>query len=85
MLNSNLRAVGGSVMVAVPKAMLETLGFTANMPVSLSIEGEKLVISRKKRNKYTLDQLLARCDLTLPLSAEEKEWMDAPLVGKEII
>ena len=85
MIASQLRSVGGSVMVTVPKPLLETLGFTANMPVSLSIEGENLVISRKKRRKYTLDELLAKCDLTLPLSDTEKEWMNTPLVGNEII
>jgi antitoxin ChpS len=83
MIASQLRSVGGSVMVTVPKPLLETLGFTANMPVSLSIEGENLVISRKKRRKHTLESMLAECDFSLPMNEEDTVWLNAPAVGRE--
>jgi antitoxin ChpS len=83
MISSQLRAVGGSVMVAVPKPILETLGFTANMLISLSVEGENLVISRKKHRKHTLDSMLAECDLSLPMSEEDTLWLNAPAIGRE--
>jgi len=42
----------------------------------------------KKRTKpkphYTLEELLARCDLSLPRSAEETAWLEAPPVGREL-
>jgi hypothetical protein len=31
-----------------------------------------------------LDGLLAQCNPTAPISAEEREWLDAPAVGREI-
>ncbi len=36
---------------------------------------------------YTLDELLAQSDMagTHPLSPEEREWIDAPPVGKELL
>ena len=52
MSTETLRAVGGSVMMAVPK-------------------------------RYTLAELVAQCDPSLPLSKEEQEWLDAPAVGLE--
>lgn len=37
------------------------------------------------RPRYTLDELLAQEDYSQPLSAEEREWIDAPPVGRELI
>jgi len=34
--------------------------------------------------KYTIEQLLAQCDFSQPMSAEDREWLDAPSVGREI-
>lgn len=33
----------------------------------------------------TLRSLLAQCDHTLPPSVEEREWLDSPAVGRELI
>jgi hypothetical protein len=35
------------------------------------------------RNRYTLDELLAQCDLSVPRSAEEQAWLDIVPVGRE--
>jgi hypothetical protein len=35
------------------------------------------------RPRYTLNELLARCDFSIPMSAEDREWLDAPAVGRE--
>lgn len=34
---------------------------------------------------YTLDELLAQSEGAYPLSPEEREWVDAPAVGREIV
>ena len=39
----------------------------------------------RKRPKYKLADLLAQCDYTIPMSAEEREWLDMPSVGREIV
>jgi antitoxin ChpS len=36
------------------------------------------------RAVYTLDELLAQCDGTIPISDEDREWLNAPSVGREI-
>ena len=82
---STLRNVGGSVMMAIPKPLLDTLGLGANSKLDVTIENGRLVAVPKARPKYTLEELIAQCDPDAPWSEEEREWMDAPSVGKEII
>ena len=85
MITANLRKVGGSTIVAIPPAVLDQLGLGSDTKVTLSIEGERLVIEKRRRPKYTLDELLAQCDFTIPMSDEEREWLDMPAVGREIV
>jgi antitoxin ChpS len=35
--------------------------------------------------RYTLAELLSQCDWDDPMSAEDREWLDADPVGKEAI
>ena len=82
---STLRTVGGSVMMAIPKALLETLGLAPNAKLDLTVEDGKLVAVPRARPKYTLEELMAQCDLDAPWTDEEKEWLDDKPVGREII
>lgn len=82
---ATLRTVGGSVMMAIPKALLETLGVSANAKLDLTVEEGKLVAVPRKRPKYTLDELIAEWDPWPERTVEEQEWLDSPPVGKEII
>jgi len=47
---------------------------------------EPLVVEQmsETRPRYTLDELLAKCDSSRPLPPEDKEWIDAPAVGHEL-
>jgi len=85
MHTAKLRAVGGSVMFAIPKPILEGLGLRPNQQVDVAIEGGRLVVEPRRRPRYTLDELLSQCDFDQPVSAEEREWLDAPAVGREVI
>lgn len=83
MLTSTLRNVGGSVMMAIPKSLLEGLGLSANAKVALSVEQGRLVVEARPKPKYALAELLAQCDLTAPEAVEEREWQDSEPVGRE--
>jgi len=37
------------------------------------------------RSRYTMAELLAASDYSQPQPPEEREWVDAPAVGREII
>jgi len=83
MHTTNLRKVGGSVMLAVPPAILELLHLQAGTTVGVSVEDGRLVVEPKPRPRYTMAQLLAASDYSQPLSAEEREWVDTPAMGRE--
>ncbi len=80
-----LRRVGGSTMLALPKTVLDILDVSANAQVDLSIEGDTVVIAKHKPRRLSLEERLAMCDFSVPMTDEEREWLDAPAVGKEII
>jgi len=39
----------------------------------------------QQRPRYTLDELLAKCDPKAPRRKDEHQWLDAPIAGEEII
>jgi antitoxin ChpS len=85
MYSTNLRKVGGSVMLAVPPALLDILHLQIGATVGIAIEGERLIIQAQNHPKYTLEELLAQCDETIEISTEEREWLDMKPVGAEVL
>ncbi len=85
MHTTNLRKVGGSIMLAVPPAFLDQLHLQAGATVGLMVDHGCLVVDPNPRPRYTLDELLAQCDASAELSAEDREWLDARPVGGELL
>lgn len=85
MHKTNLRKVGGSVMLAVPPALLDVLRLGPGAQVGVSIESGRLVVEPRRRPRYTLDELLAQCKPRKARTKQEREWLDAPRVGAEIL
>jgi len=85
MHTTNLRKVGGSVMLAIPPAILDQLQLKAGATVGLAVDGNRLVMQPRPRRRYTLDELLAASDYSRPRTPEEQEWLDAPPVGHELL
>ncbi len=85
MHTTNLRKVGGSVMLAVPPALLDVLHLRAGAKVGLAVDNGRLVVEPSARPRYTLDELLAQCDPSAEPTAQEREWLDAPAVGNEVV
>jgi antitoxin ChpS len=85
MLLSTLRTVGGSVMFAIPKPILEGLGLSADTQVGLSVSEGRLIIEPQPRPRYTLSELIGQCDLSAPVTEESQAWLDAAPEGREIL
>jgi antitoxin ChpS len=82
---TNLRKVGGSVMLAVPPAFLDLLQLKAGASVGVAIDGGRLIVEASPRPRYTLAQLLAESDYSQAMPPEDGEWLEARAVGKEIL
>jgi antitoxin ChpS len=80
-----LRKVGGSIMLAVPRAVLDVLRLRPGAKVGIAIERGRLVVEPRKRPHYTLDELLAQCHSKARRTKEEGEWFDNRPVGGELI
>lgn len=87
MYSTHLRRVGGSVMLAVPPAILDLLHLRAGECVGLQVDAGRLIVAPVTRPLYTLDELLVEAEATgaYPLQPEDREWVDAPAVGRELI
>ena len=85
MHTTNLRKVGGSIMLAVPPALLDILHLRPGAKVSIAVQSGRLIVEPQQRPRYTLDELLAQCDPKAPRVKEEQEWLDSKPVGGELI
>jgi antitoxin ChpS len=85
MLNTKLRGLGGSVILTIPKPMLELMHLHAGSQVTIEIQDHKLIIESQKKPHYTLAELISQCDLSKSITAEEEQWLNNPPKGKEEI
>jgi antitoxin ChpS len=89
MHTTSLRKVGGSVMLAVPPALLDILQLQPGAKVGIAIESGRLIVEARPRPRYTLDELLAQCHSkarrSKPRSKREREWLDSKPVGGELV
>jgi antitoxin ChpS len=85
MHTTNLRKVGGSVMLAVPPALLDILNLQAGATVGIAVKSGRIVVEPQRRLRYTLKELLAQCDPKARRGKEEREWLDSKPVGGELI
>lgn len=55
-----------------------------SLPVGATQEDEPHQLTQPKP-RYTLTELLASSDYSQPLSAEDRAWLDAKPVGRELL
>ncbi|MGF6559285.1 AbrB/MazE/SpoVT family DNA-binding domain-containing protein [Erwinia aphidicola] len=82
---TNLRKVGGSVMLAVPPALLDVLQLNVGAKVGMAVDAGRLIVEAQSRPRYTLEQLLAQCDSQAEVSSDDREWLNNKPVGGELI
>lgn len=85
MHTTDLRKVGGSVMLAVPPALLELLRLGVGTKVAIAVENGRLIVEPRRRPSYSLDELLEQCEESDTLSTKDRVWLDAKPVGNELV
>jgi antitoxin ChpS len=84
-MQTNLRKVGGSVMMALSPAFLEELKIGSGSIVDVALLEGHLVVKPLTKPKYTLADLLAQCDAKAKMSKEDQQWLELTPVGNEIL
>lgn len=78
-----VRKSGGSVIVCLPKAVLETLHLHVGSIVNLSLKNDQIVLTPEKEI-LTLEAVLKGSPKKkLALTEEDREWISASAKGKE--
>ena len=77
---SSVKRWGNSLAIRIPNAVIQDLSLSENSSVQIISDGKVATIQPKKRNKISLDELVAA--ITPNNIHEEVDWGDS--VGKEI-
>lgn len=85
MHTSILRRVGGSVMLAIPPALLDVMEVTVGSTVGVAVEDGNLIVEPQRRPSYSLDELIAQCDPDAPLDDETRAWIGGAPAGRELL
>ncbi len=79
-----LENLGQDVIVRIPPALLEALGTPVGQSITLTGQSGSIQL-QPVAPRYTLGELLGKCDPSMPLSEEERAWVDARPIGREMI
>ena len=86
MASVTLRNLGGSVVMAVPKKILNLIHLDAGSTVELSVHNGRLLVEPRKRPSYTLAELLSRCRPTdLAPRRKDRQWLQGGPAGRELL
>lgn len=84
MLALKLRKIGGSVCLVIPKTFLESLHLTAGSKVGVTPRKNGLWV--EPCQEYRLDELLDSCTPeNTSMNNEDKTWLGASPIGKEVL
>ena len=81
MHSTNLRKVGRSVMLAIPRALLEVLDLNVGSKVDIGIEDGQIIVYKRKKPSFTLKELVDQYDDKLPFDDEDRQWLESKPVG----
>ena len=84
-MQTSLRKVGGSIMMALSPAFLKELKIASGSMVDVALLEGHLVVRPITKSKYKLTDLLAKCDTKAKMPREVKQWLELVPVGNEIV
>ena len=78
------RKIGNSTGAIFPAPILKKFGIEAGTPLEITEDGDGFKVKpSRKRPKYKLSDLLAKCDESAPMPQELSDWDNATAVGNE--
>lgn len=82
-MTTTIQKWGNSLGVRIPRDVAEDIGFVEGKDVTVEKSGDALVVRPVKIPRYNLKKLLK--GITPKNINIDREWMDMPRVGREII
>ncbi|HEY1744203.1 MAG TPA: hypothetical protein VGG18_13625 [Granulicella sp.] len=84
MYTTTVHQNGDSLVLSIPDELKERLHLEAGEQVSLAVEGDHLLLARR-RSHYTLEQLLQEHAKIADQLEDDRAWLDAKPVGRELL
>ncbi len=82
---ANLQQSEHGAILQVPQELLAELHLHVGEAVALETVGDGLLVRAHASARFNLADMLAECDFSLPVSDEEREWINAPALGRELL
>jgi antitoxin component of MazEF toxin-antitoxin module len=85
-MKGTIKKWGNSAAIRIPAAVLDAAQVDLDQVVDVRGEAGRIVIEPvRTRPHYTLAELISQCNPKKRLSREDREWIDAPPVGREAL
>ena len=81
-METKIRMVGNSAGVIIPAIILRKLKLHLGDTLSIEEQDGEIILAASKP-RYSLEELLAKCDASIPIPEELYDWDQAHPVGKE--
>ena len=79
-----VRKIGNSTGMIIPAAIIKKLDLKEGDRVDIQDEdGRIIIVPTKNKPKYSLTELLAKCDESAPMPLELLDWENTQEVGNE--
>ena len=82
-METTLRNFGNCIGLEIPKPVRDALHLSAGQTVQLVQTTDGLLV-KPQTYKYSLQELLARCDPKAPMPKDVADWQKIRPVGKEV-
>jgi len=79
-----IRKLGNSAGIILPAALLRSLNLSVGSAVNAEQIKGKLILTPAPKTRYSLNELMARCNPKAKISGDLKEWNSMTPVGKEV-
>lgn len=85
MTQISIRQSGGSSIISIPKAVLASLNLNVGDTLELALVDNNILLSPAVGKRSLEDLLAGSPKKKLQMTEEDREWLSAKPVGKEII
>lgn len=79
----SIKKLGNSAGIILPPALMRALNITVGSAVKAEEVKGALVLTPAVKQRYSLHELLAKCDPKAPVPEDLKAWNEVSPVGKE--